>query len=75
MIPSYLCEVRVRLLRIDAIVVLDVLEAQVHETAVTALVPLRPRTVHQVLLAQGSQLARFSEVLALQGSCSAEGPA
>ena len=72
---TYLCKIRVRLLRINSIVVLDVLEALVHDTAITACVSMWPRAIHQILLTQGDQLACFSEVLALQRSYSAEGPA
>lgn len=56
-------------------VVLDVLEGLVHETAVAALVALGPGTVHQVLLAQGHHLAGLPVVLALQSAGGAESPA
>lgn len=56
-------------------VVLDVLEGLVHQTAVAALVALGPGTVHQVLLAQRHQLAGLPEVLALQSAGGAESPA
>merc|ERR1719220_376647 len=42
--------VRVELLRVDASVVLDVLERKVHEPTAASLVAILPATVNQVLL-------------------------
>ena len=56
-ISAHLSAVRVRSVRVDALVVDDVLEGFVHEAAVAAKVSvLAPRTVHQVLGAQVHQL-------------------
>ncbi len=60
--------VRVRLLGVDATVLLDVLEGVVHEAAVATLVAIGLRTVNEVLLAQGRQGASLAEVLSFQGS-------
>lgn len=67
--------VGVGLLRVHAVVFLDVGEGLVHQTTVAALVALRSGAIHQVLLAQGHQLARLPEVLTLQRAGGAEGPA
>ncbi|MCQ9140741.1 hypothetical protein MZE11_19435, partial [Bacillus amyloliquefaciens] len=67
--------VGVALLGVDAAVVLDVLEGVVHEPAVAAVVAVRGRAVDEVLLRQRNQEALLSEVLALQGTRRAEGPA
>ena len=64
---TYLRHVRVRRLGVDAVVVLDVLEAVVHQAAVTAVVAPLQRAVNEVLLAEGDELARPPEVLALEG--------
>lgn len=72
---TYGSQVGVGVLRVQAVVVLDVLEGLVHQAPVAALVAFGPRAVHQVLLAQRHQLARLAEVLALQGPRGAEGPA
>lgn len=72
---TYRSQVGISLLRVQTAVVLDILECLVHQTAVAALVALGPGTVHQVLLAQGHQLARLPEVLALQSAGGAESPA
>lgn len=62
-------------LRVQSSVLLDVGKGLVHQTTVAALVALRPGAVHQVLLAQGHQLASLPEVLTLQRAGGAEGPA
>jgi len=72
---TYSASVGVGVLRVQAVVVLDVLEGLVHQAPVAALVALGPGAVHQVLLAEGHQLASVPEVLALQGPGGAEGPA
>lgn len=72
---TYCSQVRIRVLWVQTAVVLDVLESLVHQTAVAALVALGSRTVHQVLLAQRHQFTSLPEVLTLQGSGGAEGPA
>ncbi len=74
-ICTHRSQVRIRVLRVQALVVLDVLEGLIHQTAVAALVALRSGTVHQVLLAQRHQFACLPEVLTLHGSSGAEGPA
>lgn len=72
---SYHCKVGIWLLRIQSIVVLNILEGLVHEASITAMIALRPRTVHQVLLTQRNQLSSFTEQLTLQGARWAESPA
>lgn len=72
---SYRCKIRIRLLRIQPIVVLNILEGLVHEASITAMIALWPRTVHQVLLTQRNQLSRSTKQLTLQGTCWAESPA
>lgn len=72
---TYGSQVGVGLLGVQALVVLDVLEGLVHQAAVAALVALGPGAVDEVLLAEGHQLARLPEVLALQSPGGAEGPA
>ena len=67
--------VGVGLLRVDAAIVLDVLEGVVHEAAVAPVVPVRARAVHQVLLRERHQVPGLPEVLPLQRSRGAEGPA
>lgn len=62
-------------LRVNSSVFLDVGEGLVHQATVAALVALRSGAVHQVLLAQGHQLARLPKVLTLQRAGGAEGPA
>lgn len=58
----------VGLFGVDAVVVLDILEGVVHESAVAAVVPVRARAVHQVLFAQRHQDLRLAVVLALQSA-------
>lgn len=72
---TYRSQVRIRILRVQTAVVLDVLESLVHQTAIAALVALRSGAIHQVLLTQRHQLPGLSKVLTLQGSSGAEGPA
>ena len=50
---TYSAKVRVGFLRVQAAVVLDVLEGLVHQASVAALVALWPGAVHEVLLAEG----------------------
>lgn len=72
---TYLCSVWIGFLWINATIILYVLESLVHETTITALIPLRPRAVHQILFTQWNKLASFSEVLPFKSSCCAESPA
>lgn len=72
---THLALVGVGSLRVNSSVFLDVGEGLVHQTTVAALVALRSGAVHQVLLAQGHQLARLPKVLTLQRAGGAEGPA
>ena len=72
---TYCSQVRVRVLRVQTSVVLHILEGLVHQAAVAALVALGSGAVHQVLLAQRHQFARLPELLTLQSSRGAEGPA
>lgn len=65
---SHLSLVRVGLLGVDASVGLDVLEGIVHQASVAAVVAVTARAVHQLLLAQGHQLAGLLEGLTLQGA-------
>lgn len=62
-------------LRVQSSILLNVGEGLVHQTTVAALVALGTGAVHQVLLAQGHQLAGLPEVLTLQSAGGAEGPA
>lgn len=57
--------VGVGLLGVDAAVVLDVLEGVIHKAAVAAVVAVRRRAVHQVLLRQRHQVVCLAEVLTL----------
>lgn len=57
--------IRVRGLRVDAAVVLDVLEGVVHESAITAVVPVRLAAVDEVLFRQRHQEPSLAEVLPL----------
>lgn len=72
---TYGSQVRVGLLRVQALVVLDVLEGLVHQTSVAALVTLGSGAFHQVLLAQRHHLAGLLELLTLQSSGGTESPA
>lgn len=72
---TYGSQVRVGLLRVQALVVLDVLEGLVHQTSVAALVTLGSGAFHQVLLAQLHHLAGLPELLTLQSSGGTESPA
>lgn len=60
--------VRVGLLGVQASAVLDVLEGAVHQASVAAFIAVAAGAVHQLLLAQGHQLAGLLEVLTLQGA-------
>ena len=62
---THLSSVRVRFLAVDAVLA-DVLEAEVHESAIAALVALGLAAVDQVLFAHGDELAGLGEVLSLQ---------
>lgn len=72
---TYSSQVRIRILRVQTAVILDVLESLVHQTTVAALVALWSGAIYQVLLTQRHQLPGLSEVLTLQGSGGAKGPA
>lgn len=72
--PFHLSNVWVGVLRINAAVVLYVLESLVHEAPVAALVPFGPRAIHKVLFTQRDQLASFAKVLSFQGSGGTECP-
>lgn len=72
---TYSASVGVGVLRVQAVVVLDVLESLVHQASVAALIALGSGAVHQVLFAEGHQCASAPVVLALQGPGGAEGPA
>lgn len=72
---THLSLVRVRRVRVDALVVVDVLEGFVHEAAVAAVVSVLSGTVHQVLGAEVHQLPGLLGQLALQGPDGTEGPA
>lgn len=65
---SHLSLIRVGLLGVDASVGLDVLEGVVHQASVAAVVAVTAGAVHQLLLAQGHQLAGLLEGLTLQGA-------
>ena len=69
--------VRVGGFRIDALVVVDVLEGTVHgaSLAAVAVVLGGSGAVHQVLLADADQFTGLVEGLPFQGSGSTEGPA
>lgn len=71
----HLSSVGIRGLRVDALVVDDVLEGSVHVAAVAAVVAVFARAVHQVLGAQVHQPPRGLGQLPLQGPRGAEGPA
>ncbi len=72
---SYRSKVRIRLLWIQPIVVLNILERLIRYASITAVIALWSRTIHQVLLTQRNQLSSFAEQLTLQGTCRAESPA
>lgn len=74
-IKTYSAQVGVGFLRVQATIVLDVLECLVHESTVAPLIALGPGAVHQILLAKRHQRARLPEQLALHGPRGAEGPA
>lgn len=71
----YLAHIRVGRLCVQATVVLYILESQVHETSITALVALGSGAVHQVLFTQRHQIASLPEFLALYGPGGTERPA
>jgi hypothetical protein len=62
-------------LGVETLVVLDVLEGLVHETAVAALVSVLGAAVDEVLLAERDELSSLAEVLTLEGAGRAERPA
>ena len=66
---------RTRLLGVEAVVVPDVLEGEVHEAAAAAVVAVLGRAVDEVLLGEGDELARLAEVLPLERARGGEGPA
>ena len=72
---TYSAKVRVGVLRVQAAVILDVLEGLVHQASIAALVALWPGAVHEVLLAERHQCAGFPEVLALKSPGGTESPA
>ena len=49
-------------------VLLDVLEGKVHQTAVAAIVAVLFGAIHQILLTQGNQRTSLSRVLTLKGT-------
>lgn len=57
---AYLSLVWVQVLQIDSMVVLDILECVVHQTAVAAVVSVSSRTIHQVLFTQRNVLLDLS---------------
>lgn len=65
---DYLSLIRVGLLRVDAAVLLDVLEGAVHQTSAAAHVAVISGAVDQLLLAQRHQLPGLPVVLAFKGS-------
>lgn len=67
--------VRVGLVRVNALVVDDILEGLAHEATIAALVAVFGGAVHQVLGAEVYQFACGLCQLALQGPSRAEGPA
>ena len=68
----YLSHVRVDLVRVDASVLLDVVEGVGHVSSAAAVVLFD--AVHQVLRTEVQQLARLLGQLALEGPGRAEGP-
>ena len=60
--------VGIGVLSVDALVVLDVLEGLVHQTAVAAFIAVLAAAIDQVLFAQRHQLASLAEVLTLQST-------
>merc|ERR1711971_663513 len=60
--------IRIRLLGVDAPVVLDVLEGGVHQATVAALVAVLAAAVHKVLLRKAGENASGTMVHRLQGS-------
>ena len=65
----------VRGLGVDAAIFLDVVEGEVHETSLAAVVALLRGAVDEVLLRERDQLASLLEVLALERAGGAERPA
>lgn len=66
--------IRIRGLRVEATILLNVGEGVVHEAAVAAVVAERRRAVHQLLLRQRHQRARGAPMLALETARGGEGP-
>lgn len=58
--------VRVRVVAVDSVVILDVLERGIHQTSGTTVVSVRSGAVQQILDADLDEFARLSEVLAFQ---------
>lgn len=71
----YLSIIGVAILRVDTLVVNDVLESLIHETALTAHVSFSPRAVDKVLFAEADQFGCLLEGLSFKGSSGTEGPA
>lgn len=71
----YLFFVRIRLLGIDSTGRFDVLKSIIEVSAIAAIIVELPTAIHQLLLRQGHQLPRLPEMLPLQRSRGAEGPA
>ena len=65
---TYNALIRVRVLSVDAIILLDVFKSRVYATTVTAMVTGCSGAVNQVLLTEGHELAGLAEVLAFQGA-------
>lgn len=74
-IYTHLSSIGIPSLRVDALVVDDVLEGLAHEATIAAFVSIFTRTVHQVLWTQVYQLPRDLGQLALKGPRRTEGPA
>lgn len=65
----------IRVLRVNSVVILDVLIGEIHQTAIAAVVTVAGGTVDQVLLGQRHQITGGPLVLALQRAGGAERPA
>ena len=72
---AYLSRVGVGRIRVNPLVVDDVLESTGHETSTAAFVPVHHGAVNEVLGAQGHQLPRLQLHLGFEGSHGAERPA
>lgn len=65
---TYPTLVGIQLLRVNSLVLDDVLESKVHVPAKAPVVPVRSRTVHEVLLTQRPQASGSSKKLSLEAS-------